>query len=107
MTLYATVASERASKGQGGNEYLDIEVQDKRNAIVLMMRIEEVKNNPTVTFYEAGDINTSKIVDYELKSKGEKQKTANVCSTKNCKNDAQSDDPKCPAHAELANMGIY
>lgn len=26
MKLYATVASERASKGQGGNEYLDIDI---------------------------------------------------------------------------------
>lgn len=26
MKLYATVTSERASKGQGGNEYLDIDI---------------------------------------------------------------------------------
>lgn len=27
MKLYATVSSERASKGQGGNEYLEINIQ--------------------------------------------------------------------------------
>lgn len=33
MKLYATVTSERASKGQGG-EYLDIKVQDKNKYLI-------------------------------------------------------------------------
>lgn len=34
MKLYATVTSERASKGQGGNGYLDIVVTGEGNAII-------------------------------------------------------------------------
>lgn len=34
MKLYATVTSERASKGQGGNEYLDIEIKDDNKEII-------------------------------------------------------------------------
>ena len=30
MKLYATTTSERASKGQGGNEFLNIEIQAER-----------------------------------------------------------------------------
>jgi len=35
MKLYSTITSERATKGQGGNEYLDIEITytDKNNKI--------------------------------------------------------------------------
>lgn len=34
MKLYATVTSERASKGQGGNEFLDIQIKaEKLNGI--------------------------------------------------------------------------
>lgn len=29
------------------------------------------------------------------------------CTTKGCTNNDQPDDPKCPAHADLANLGIY
>lgn len=37
MKLYATVQSERASKGQGGNEYLDIDITvgDVKNPVML------------------------------------------------------------------------
>lgn len=35
MKLYATVSSERASKGQGGNEYLAIQVQNEKQEKVL------------------------------------------------------------------------
>ena len=31
MKLYATITSERASKGQGGNEYLDIDITVRRS----------------------------------------------------------------------------
>lgn len=34
MKLYATTTSERASKGQGGNEYLEIDIQDEKERIV-------------------------------------------------------------------------
>lgn len=49
MKLYATVTSERASKGQGGNKYLDIEIRlgsssnSKLVAIVNVAREESMK----------------------------------------------------------------
>lgn len=47
MKLYATVSSERATKGQGGNEYLEIElkVNDRENPIgyIVLDYIDDVK----------------------------------------------------------------
>lgn len=39
MKLYATVASERASKGQGGNQFLDFKIQagDERAEILRLL----------------------------------------------------------------------
>ena len=33
MKLYATVTSERASKGQGGNEYIEVVLKDEEQKI--------------------------------------------------------------------------
>ncbi len=54
MKLYATVTSERASKGQGGNEYLDIDIMvgNTKNPVMLAQltvrptdEIEKYTNN--------------------------------------------------------------
>lgn len=47
MKLYATITSERASKGQGGNQFLNIVITDEKRAKLLDMRIEhdETANN--------------------------------------------------------------
>ena len=37
MKLYATVTSERASKGQGGNKYLEIEIIDEERLPLLSL----------------------------------------------------------------------
>ena len=37
MKLYATATSERASKGQGGNNFIDIAVRDDSEAIIALM----------------------------------------------------------------------
>lgn len=37
MKLYATVASERATKGQGGNKYLDIVVTNENSEIICLL----------------------------------------------------------------------
>ena len=34
MKLYATITSERASKGQGGNEYIRVELRQAKNTPV-------------------------------------------------------------------------
>lgn len=40
MKLYATVKSERASKGQGGQEYIDIIVNDERGKNLSRLYVE-------------------------------------------------------------------
>ena len=50
MRLYATIRSERASKGQGGNEYLDIDIKagtaaEPRKLARLTVRAGENDNN--------------------------------------------------------------
>jgi hypothetical protein len=45
MKLYATVSSERASKGQGGNEYIDFKLKagstnDSRDVMTFRARLE-------------------------------------------------------------------
>ncbi len=49
MKLYATTTSERASKGQGGNEFLEIELSiDNGNVIVGYVYLnvnEDIKNH--------------------------------------------------------------
>ena len=46
MKLYAIVTSERASKGQGGNEFLDIEVSDENKRDFLKIRITPSSKSP-------------------------------------------------------------
>ncbi len=49
MKLYATTTSERASKGQGGNKYLEIaiqvELEDGTRDHFTTMRLEKNENN--------------------------------------------------------------
>lgn len=40
MKLYATVTSERASKGQGGNEYIAIQLKDEGKKIILTIAMD-------------------------------------------------------------------
>lgn len=47
MKLYATVSSERATKGQGGNEYLNIDVKNEAEVVILSVRaFPSGLNNP-------------------------------------------------------------
>lgn len=39
MRLYATTTSERATKGQGGNEYLDISITGSHETELITLRI--------------------------------------------------------------------
>lgn len=42
MKLYATVTSERASKGQGGNKFLAIEIKDDNQETIGIVRLRPV-----------------------------------------------------------------
>ena len=78
MKLYATVSSERATKGQGGNEYLKISltVGSAKNAIdfgtlILDQREDEDGNKEAFVLTYNGD----EIASYNPnEEKGEKQK---------------------------------
>lgn len=45
MKLYATVTSERASKGQGGNKYLKIVVTDENKENLLIVALEPYEDS--------------------------------------------------------------
>ena len=48
MKLYATVSSERATKGQGGNNYLDIEIMGENKVVLARVQVK----NPYPGEYE-------------------------------------------------------
>ena len=82
MKLYATVTSERASKGQGGNEFIKIYLHDENNQIVCqMMFIENGLGYELVLdgYDEIGMTFTQFPCGY-CKEKGKKQKGEHVCS---------------------------
>lgn len=74
MKLYATVSSERASKGQGGNEYIDIDISgEKREYLarfVLMVNDDETSGKKYLLTrdWACGNGNI------EVRNKGERQK---------------------------------
>lgn len=73
MKLYATTTSERASKGQGGNNRLDtiITDSDKNQVVRILIQIND-DNTATIKYWDNtmnGDGFTS-----QIKIKGEKKK---------------------------------
>jgi hypothetical protein len=86
MKLYATVASERATKGQGG-EYLVIEIAGKRKDTIAYVVVEYEKRAeseafPVITIASAVEVREEKHnagfyrLEQRIKQlKGEKQKT--------------------------------
>lgn len=45
MKLYATTTSERASKGQGGNEYILIDVMNEKKDKIIQFHITQAKDH--------------------------------------------------------------
>lgn len=74
MKLYATVQSERASKGQGG-EWLDIEIKDAYKDIIGIIKVR-VRDDETGDFYsfEISHAEHIYIKKNIMKAKGEKKK---------------------------------
>lgn len=88
MKLYATVASERASKGQGGNDYLKISltVGSAKNAIdfgtlILDQREDEDGNKEAFVLTYNGDEIASYTIRTKKKAKSKKAKCAMRCMT--------------------------
>lgn len=77
MKLYATVTSERASKGQGG-EWLDIEVLNEHQRIVARIEVRTGGSIRTIihTLYDKSVCASSQAtIDWLKIDKGNKQKT--------------------------------
>jgi hypothetical protein len=75
MKLYATTTSERASKGQGGNEYLDINITGEENIPLWKIRVDK-KGWYNLTIHNL--VNTRKSYKYDCiyddEIKGKRQK---------------------------------
>jgi len=80
MKLYSTITSERASKGQGGNEYLYIEILNDKKEIIAQIEVLPDSKDIVVN-YNADNINTIKRIPWRghYKIKGKKLKTAKGC----------------------------
>ncbi len=78
MKLYATVTSERASKGQGGNKQVDIElmVGDAKNPKQIARLV--LKNNDTEFLLFADILNNPNRMTLYRETKGNKQKGENI-----------------------------
>jgi hypothetical protein len=80
MKLYATTTSERASKSQGGNKYLDIRIKDENKQEILTVSIapytDSIGDGVTAKIYWAEHIyiNGHHGLDAEITTKGKKQK---------------------------------
>ena len=72
MKLYATTTSERASKGQGGNKYINFELTVGENQTVMLFGQLVCEETETENIYRLwnGDI----CVDTLRETKGEKKK---------------------------------
>lgn len=93
MKLYATVTSERASKGQGGNEHLEIKVKDGNQEIIFEMRIIPINTGfEAVGWYQS---NGERYFQHFLQGKGERQK-GETLTVVNCKAHNEEHCEHCP-----------
>lgn len=77
MKLYATVSSERASKSQGGQEFVDVIVNDSKKENICQLYVEQREDEIYIEFldFSSGEKHIfSKELPEELPEKGEKQK---------------------------------
>ena len=84
MKLYATVTSERATKGQGGNKHLTSEIsindEDIKHIVKVLITRDEEKDRYIVTIFQDNEMISDK---YIYRPKGNKQKTAKECKHNN------------------------
>lgn len=89
MKLYTTSTSERASKGQGGNKKIVVNLQiDPIKRIEIGNLVMEYDENIgyTVYYYPINDncreqkINSGRVLLYQTKTKGEKKKGERKCA---------------------------
>jgi hypothetical protein len=91
MKLYATVSSERASKGQGG-KWIDINISGEKQGIAVIT----VRENST--YYDLGIVSPTETRNIRIEKKGNKQK-GELCG--NCyKRQANEGDTLCETCAK-------
>ena len=85
MKLYSTTTSERASKGQGGNQFLSIDINDELNQVIAHIYVKDLENGNgeiTINNFIRGQHTTDKFRLYSKKIvkaiKG-KQKKGDKC----------------------------
>lgn len=93
MKLYATVTSERASKGQGGNKFVDFMLTGETRRAVLYLKARPVgdydPDHTIITITCEGKIVFDKIVYTPSKGKQQKGKT---------KEEQAHESGKCSVH---------
>lgn len=75
MKLYATTTTERASKGQGGNEYLHIDITDETGQAIAKIHITTFENGRATMNWDNYITNVHTTTTMKLNKKGEKTKT--------------------------------
>lgn len=80
MKLYATTTSERASKGQGGNEFLDIKIYSENQEEIASVYIKNKKIHFMFPSHITGNKETDNFIytlnAEKIERKGKKLKTA-------------------------------
>jgi len=81
MKLYATTTSERASKGQGGNDFIRIKVLDENRNTFIDINCINIGNN---TIKILGSVSGLKsiISQFHIETKGKSQKGENLLEEK-------------------------
>jgi len=111
MKLYATVTSERASKSQGGNDYIEVELSADRlpaGRIILDKRVSKAYRDEcySVIYIPVSGINTDDgviLAEFPtIAKKGEKQK--GECLNNECRKKRMSPCNYCEEH--LRKMGF-
>lgn len=99
MKLYATITSERATKGQGGNEFLEVKIKDEGSYPLYIMRIYPKTGIKPLKLLLWKDksvkLEEVETLENEKKLKGEKQK-GEKC--KLCNNDVYGKLNYCYKH---------
>lgn len=93
MKLYATITSERATKGQGGNEYLDIVIKSKlgkKDTPYLIATLQVIPvptvNSETIRLFIKRKDCWEWIATEEMKeTKAKRQKGESTCENGTCK----------------------
>jgi hypothetical protein len=90
MKLYGKIKSERAEKGQGGNDFLDIEISGENEEPVMTLHVEKDEDKYEVSTWNSNDVRLSELV-VECKCL---DPLCAKCLLLGCK------DPNCKIHPE-------